>query len=222
MNRRSISSSVLARMKRSAILLGARRVRKGKASQISTTNDLDEEEEWDFEYDLMKPDTIVVVDDTNSYQYFGDVIFAAPQEDLLEGNMIQSGLRNVLNEVNGAEFYLELGSRRLRSLVKETYRTGNEVRGLKKAAEVRSLILERLPLFLYEHTHAKTRVSLSWLNNEGNFTVQTFGKMVVVKTLKFGHISAVKNQEASAVAMQEGRGPIKLWLAANDVTDMYE
>lgn len=86
-NRRSISSGVLARMKRSAILLGARRVRKGKTGISSPTNELDEDEECDFEYDLMKPDTIVVVDDTNIYQHFGDVIFAAPQEDLLEGKI---------------------------------------------------------------------------------------------------------------------------------------
>lgn len=117
---------------------------------------------------------------------------------------------------------MELGSRKLRSLVKETYKTGNEVKGLKKAEEIRSLILERLPLFLHEHTHTKTRVSLSWLSNGGNFVVRTFGKIITVKTLKFGQISSVKNQEASAVAMQDGRGPIQLWLSASDVPDMYE
>lgn len=120
------------------------------------------------------------------------------------------------------EFYVELGSRKLRSLVKETYKTGNEVKGLKKAEEIRSLILERLPLFLHEHTHTKTRVSLSWLSNGGNFVVRTFGKIITVKTLKFGQTSSVKNQEASAVAMQDGRGPIQLWLSASDVPDMYE
>lgn len=120
------------------------------------------------------------------------------------------------------EFYVELGSRKLRSLVKETYKTGNEVKGLKKAEEIRSLILERLPLFLHEHTHTKTRVSLSWLSNGGNFVVRTFGKIITVKTLKFGQISSVKNQEASAVAMQDGRGPIQLWLSASDIPDMYE
>lgn len=115
-----------------------------------------------------------------------------------------------------------MGSRRLRSLVKEAYKTGNEVKGSKKAMEIRSLILERLPLFLHEHTHAKTRVSLSWLSNDRNFIVQTFGKIQVVKTLKFGQIFEDKRQEASAVAMQDGRGPIRLWLSANDTTDMYE
>lgn len=120
------------------------------------------------------------------------------------------------------EFYVELGSRKLRSLVKETYKTGNEVKGLKKAEEIRSLILERLPLFLHEHTHTKTRVSLSWLSNGGNFVVRTFGKIITVKTLKFGQTSSVKNQEASAVAMQDGRGPIQLWLSASDIPDMYE
>ncbi len=84
-NRQSISSAIITRMKRGAVLLGVRRVRKGKMGP-SSVNDLEEEEEWDMEYDLKKPDDIVVVDDTNAYQYFGDKIFAAPQEDLLEGS----------------------------------------------------------------------------------------------------------------------------------------
>lgn len=96
-NRRSISSSVVARMKRSAVLLGSRRVRKGKGGKVDSKIDPDEEEEWDLEYDLMRPDAIVVIDDTNAYQHFGDVIFAAPQEDLLEGNLVHSKNTTHLN-----------------------------------------------------------------------------------------------------------------------------
>lgn len=120
------------------------------------------------------------------------------------------------------DFYTQLGSPRLSSLVKDKYKTGPEVRGSRKAHEIRTLILERLPLFLHEHTHSKTKVPFSWLNNEQNFVVRTFGKITVVKTLSFGSTSAVKSQDASAVATQEGRGPIQLWLAGNDVLDMYE
>lgn len=120
------------------------------------------------------------------------------------------------------DFYIELGSPRLSSLVREKFRTGTEIRGSKKAQEIRSLILERLPLFLHEHSHAKTKVPYTWLNNEQNFVVRTFGKIAVVKTLNFGQISASKSQDASAVAMQEGRGAIQLWLSGNDLIDMYE
>lgn len=48
------------------------------------TVDLDEED-WDLKYDLRKPTEIVIADDTNAYQLFGDAVFTAPQEDSLEG-----------------------------------------------------------------------------------------------------------------------------------------
>lgn len=44
-----------------------------------------EEEEWDLQYDLKRPDEIVIADDAIGHQFFGDALFAAPQEDILEG-----------------------------------------------------------------------------------------------------------------------------------------
>ena len=44
-----------------------------------------DEDEWDVEYDLLRPDQIVIADDTSTFQVFGDSVFCAPQEDLLEG-----------------------------------------------------------------------------------------------------------------------------------------
>ena len=43
-----------------------------------------DEDDWDLQYDLRRADQIVIADDTNGYQLFGDQIFTAPQEDLLE------------------------------------------------------------------------------------------------------------------------------------------
>lgn len=52
----------------------------------SKANSMDlDEDEWDLQYDLLRADQIVVADDTNAYQIFGDALFTAPQEDLLEG-----------------------------------------------------------------------------------------------------------------------------------------
>lgn len=120
------------------------------------------------------------------------------------------------------DFYFELGSRRLSSLVKDEYKTSSEVKHTRKAAEVRTLILERLPLFLHEHTHTQTRVPFSWLNQDQNFVVRAFGKLTVVKSLLYDQRRIVKNQDASAIAFRDGRGPIQLWLAGNDQVDMYE
>lgn len=75
-------------MKRSPFLICSRRTKKAKEPKSKTgpesvSVDLDEDE-WEFQYDLKRPDEIVIVDDTNAYQFFGDSVFSAPQEDLLE------------------------------------------------------------------------------------------------------------------------------------------
>lgn len=207
-NNRLISTTTITRLKRAPVLLGSRRVKKDKSAQkaspaLDSHGDLDEDD-WDLEYDLLSPEQVVIADDTHAYQSFGTSIFTAPQEDLLEA------------------FYLQLGSKLLSSVVREEYRTSAEVRGSRKATEIRSLILERLPLFLHEHTHSRPRVSYTWLNNEKNFVVRTFGKLSVIKTLQFGSIRATRSQDTSAVAKRDGRGPIELWLAGNDQVDMYE
>lgn len=119
-------------------------------------------------------------------------------------------------------FYVELGSRRLSALVKEDYQTSQELSMSKTALETRSLILERLPLFLHEHSHSRTKVSYSWLNSGNNLVVKSFGKLSVTKSLSFGEIRLSRKQDASAVAKRFGSGPIQLWLAGNAQIDMYE
>lgn len=120
------------------------------------------------------------------------------------------------------DFYMELGSKRLSTMVREDYHTSIEIVGSTKASQTRSLILERLPLFLHEHTHKETKVPFSWINNERNFQVKVFGKLTITKTLQFGVKRASKSQDASAVARRIGRGPIELWLANHNHIDMYE
>jgi hypothetical protein len=121
-----------------------------------------------------------------------------------------------------AVFYAHLGSPRLSHLVREEYQTTAELQNSKTASEIRSLILERLPLFLHEHTHTRTRVSLSWLSTNNNFIIKTFGKLLVVKTLKFEELNLSKKEESTAVARRVGSGPIQLWIAGNSQIDMYE
>ena len=117
---------------------------------------------------------------------------------------------------------MELGSRRLSTLVKEDYKTSAEVKGSKVASDTRGLILQRLPLFLHEHTHSSPRVSYNWLRDEKNFVVRTFDKLTVTKSLSFGDARLSRGQEASAVARRVGYGAIELWLAGHTQVDMYE
>jgi Protein of unknown function (DUF3684) len=119
------------------------------------------------------------------------------------------------------ELYLFLGSPRLSSLVKEYYRTSGEATHSKIGAEVRHLILERLPLFLHEHPESGIQVSLDWLNNEKNFIIRVFARLLVTKSLH-GDIRDSRSHEASAVAKREGNGPIELWLSGNKQVNMYE
>ena len=81
MNKRLLTKGTIIRMKRSNVLLGSRRVKKdgGKASNEG------DEDDWDLKDDLLQPNKVAVADDTNAYQLFGDRIFCAPQEDILEG-----------------------------------------------------------------------------------------------------------------------------------------
>ncbi|KAJ3776520.1 hypothetical protein FB446DRAFT_721234 [Lentinula raphanica] len=200
-NSRLLSNGTLARLKKSPVLLALQR---RVASDEKTKKDEDGDGDWDYQYDLMRPDQIIVADDSNALQLFGDQLFVAPQEDILEA------------------FYIMLGSKRLSALVQENHEVTQEIRNSPQAAKIHALILERLPLFLHEHTHAKTKTSFAWLNSSGNFTVKAFGKISVVKSLKFGSVNLSKRQAASAVGPKVNRGPLQIWLANDVEPDMYE
>ena len=67
-------------MARSKILLGSRRVKKS-GGNASIGGDKDD---WYLQDALLQPSEVVIVDDPNSYQLFGDRIFCAPQDDIIE------------------------------------------------------------------------------------------------------------------------------------------
>jgi hypothetical protein len=80
-NKRLLTTGTIIRMKRSNILLGSRRLKK-TGDKPSGDGD---EDDWDFQDDLLPPNKVAIADDTNAYQLFGDRVFCAPQEDILEG-----------------------------------------------------------------------------------------------------------------------------------------
>jgi hypothetical protein len=125
-----------------------------------------------------------------------------------------------------AELYEDLGVRRLSSLVKESYRMNRPMQGSKVAADIRALVLQRLPLFLHDHQHDSPRVTYSSMQNEQVFSVQAYAEVGVVKVLKFGTVHVQKQLEVSAVANYDGggifRGTIKLSVSARTQVDMFE
>lgn len=220
-NLRLLSYATSTKLKKAAVLIGSRRVRRLKSDKAADLVDGDEED-WDLEYDLLAPSQVAIADDTIALQQFGKVIFCAPQEDILEGEYGSTSPWYSMSIMEIIGFYQSLGCKRLSELVREEYRTAQEIYGHRTAQDIRSLILERLPLFLHEHTHATTRVPFTWLNNEKNFVVRTFGKVTVTRSLSFAGAKSSKSIETSAIARREGRGAIQLWLASNAQVDMYE
>ena len=89
-NARSISSATMTRLRKAPVLLGLQRKLQSRATldekrSLAGDDDDDDDDAWEVQYDLRRPDQIVIADDNNVYQIFGDSIFTAPQEDILEG-----------------------------------------------------------------------------------------------------------------------------------------
>jgi Protein of unknown function (DUF3684) len=80
-----LEKGTILRMTRSKILLGSRRMKRGDNASIG--GDIDD---WYLHDELLRPSEVVIVDDTNAYQLFGDRIFCAPQDDVIEST--QSGV----------------------------------------------------------------------------------------------------------------------------------
>ena len=120
------------------------------------------------------------------------------------------------------ELYSLLGSPNLSSLVREDYKTSRELPDSKIGAEIKHLILERLPLFLHKQSPSRTKLESDWLDNEKNFIVKVFERISVTKSLHHGDIHESTNHDASAIAKREGSGPIELLLAGKKQLEMHE
>ena len=68
-----LEKGTILRMTRSKILLGSRRMKSDNASIGGDKDD------WYLHDELLRPGEVVIVDDTNAYQLFGDRIFSTPQ-----------------------------------------------------------------------------------------------------------------------------------------------
>ncbi|KAF8752076.1 hypothetical protein RHS01_07718 [Rhizoctonia solani] len=189
-------SSMRKQMARSPMLVGTRRIAKASTRNPKERRGSDASDD---------EGEILIIDDAHSNSLFGHEIWGAPQEDVIE------------------QLYEGLGSKRLSALVYEEYRSvPSQNKTNKRAQDTRALVLERLPLFLHEHTHMKCLIKPEWLSQEGNFQVIMVNKLQLTRHLSHGRgFSAT--QEASAAAKREGaRGVVTLWLAENSQTDLYE
>lgn len=105
-NERSLTYGTTLRMRKAPIFLGMKR-KPRKLDKSSTDWD---DEEWEIVHDLKRPSEVVIADDTNAYQAFGDTLFAAPQEDILEGR-VQWFVIHLALLISGRVLYLFRGSK---------------------------------------------------------------------------------------------------------------
>lgn len=121
------------------------------------------------------------------------------------------------------EFYASLGTPRLSSLVEECCKTSKEIKDCSNAKEIRSIVLQRLPLFVHGRKHSWTFDISQWLSDENGFVVKTYKAMEVTKVLQC-RPPLSRLQNTSAVARRGNGRSIELVLARtkHSPTDMYE
>jgi hypothetical protein len=76
--RNKLEKGTILRMKRLKVL-GFRRMKRGGGDAS-----IGDKDDWYLEDELLQPSEVVIIDDTNTLQLFGDRIFCAPQDDIIE------------------------------------------------------------------------------------------------------------------------------------------
>ena len=83
-NFKSLRPITSIRLKEAEILVASRRLQRQEDDEV-TDHGGDDEEDQDLEYTLLPSSQVAIVDDMIAYQQFGEYIFCAPQENILEG-----------------------------------------------------------------------------------------------------------------------------------------
>lgn len=180
----AISNGTLHKMSRERTLLGVRR--KKTEGQIG----------WDYEHLFRTYREVIIVDDVSDYELFSDCLVVVPREEVLE------------------RFYASLGCRYLSGVVKERYNVFCEIQDTEACDKLRSLILDRLPLFTQNYTDGKPRFTIP--SSPNHLKVKACESILVSKTLELGDVE--RKTEVRAIARREGEC-IELWISK---LDMYE
>jgi hypothetical protein len=118
-------------------------------------------------------------------------------------------------------FYKSMGCRRLSTVIQERYEDSLQIPDTKTCSEIRSLILQRLPLFLQKCPRSpcdKTRIP-----SADNFSVVVCKRLLVHKTLIIGDDNTPRKQDLWAITKyNKDEGRIELWLSHHTERDMYE
>lgn len=131
---------------------------------------------------LCLPNQVVINDDYQAYRLFRGSLICAPEDEKLE------------------DFYFELGSKNLRSLVQEDFILGRVSEKQEEAADLRKHILERTKIFLSEGFQKDNiKHDSRWL--EKNLNVQVVTSISMRRSLPGHNLSNVEKR--SAVSQHE-------------------
>jgi hypothetical protein len=114
---------------------------------------------------------VIIVDDLVKYRLFKESVWAAPQEDFLEEVNTYVWLPCIRSIMKYSQFYRLFGSMPISTLIQETISVSGEG-NVKTAAQIRQLVLERLPLFLHDRVGKPTAFKFAWFKTPGNFVVR--------------------------------------------------
>lgn len=95
-------------------------------------------------------------------------------------------MSKALQETLLEDFYEQLGSKRLSTLIQEEYKVdGPSSNATALAVNLKKLVLERLALFLAEPRRKPSVISLDWLKKDGNFDVVQVRGLKVRRTYRY-------------------------------------
>ncbi|KAJ8583082.1 hypothetical protein M405DRAFT_846050 [Rhizopogon salebrosus TDB-379] len=166
------------------------------------------------EFQLVKASEVLIADDLENRRIFGELVWLAPQDELLE------------------KLYESVGAGHLSNHIKYTVKPISPIRKnhWTRPEEVREAIVEKLPIFL--HAFDKQRLKnpslhLSWAQ-QSRFLVKGCKNLNVGKRLDpdycVAHGCRGDNFEfrVSAEITADADSPVTLWLKKEEHVDMYE
>lgn len=182
-----ISNNTLHKMSHTPTLLGVRR-KKNEDQAV-----------WEYDHQFLTYEGVTIVDDNIDYQLFGDCLFVAPQGEELQ------------------RFYASLGCSYLSTIVRESCHDLHEIPATKTCAEVQSLILERLPLFIQNYPDTKPKITIP--SSPDHLKVKACKRIRVSKTLVNRNVK--RTRDVWTIVRRED-DCIVLWISKTQKPDMYQ
>jgi hypothetical protein len=189
-------------MKQAPFLLGYIEEIDEQAKKASSTSggrdDYEDEDATIRAYSLRRPEALVILDAVREYYFFREHLCCAPDDTVLE------------------RFYSALGVPSLASLIENDDRIGNAPRDQNSALKFRSLIIERVRVFLYDYS-GELRRDVKWL--EKNMSV-VLVEHITRRTSLRGYKIRPYTEKRSAAINSDGKKGVTLFITPNP--DYYD